>query len=383
MISRLIQNQFDLLLFEEGCFTPLNWMLRTGHLDYAVYLNWKNGEIACLEDELITPCREIISALKEIKEYAALLQLESYNNCYESADNQVLKLCHSSIYVTFFTTIYEPAKDRMQMDLFFDSAQAVTISNLIKAITERQNTKVEDLLINLEYSDLEKHKQFSQIVAYEKEILQGESTSAEKIKILQILTPQAYEHLHRFAHDFLTPLWHKLSEEMAGMVFDPKTPEHHLSYTASKGFQWQKAIDSIEQEKNWNEQPILLFRYVESCFKLNREADGIQLWLRLFIKFPQQAVQFIKESGSSVMLTNWQYFTELDPELESSLFPAWMVMKIPALAKYALLDNSQTLQLMTSLVCGTKNEINIDLRAKLQLASPDLFIHYMNSLEPS
>ncbi len=380
MISPLIQNQFDLLLFEEGCFTPLNWMLRVGHLDYAFYLKWKKGEIDCLEDELITPYGKIISALEEMKEYAALLQLDSYQNCYELADNQALKFCHSSIDAAFFTTIYEPAQDRIQMDLFFDSAQAVTISDLIKAISERQSTKIEDLLINLEYSDLEKHKQFSQILADEKEILQGASTSAEKIKTLQSLTPQAYEHLHRFAHDFLTPLWHKLSEELAGMVFDPKMPEHHQSYTASKGFQWKKVIESIEQEKNWIEHPILLFRYVESCFKLNKEAEGIRLWLSLFIKFPKQAVQLIKKSGSSVMLTNWQYFTELDPELEPSLFPAWIVMGTPALAKYALLDNDQPLQLITSLVSGTQDEINIDLRAKLQQTAPDLFTHYMRSL---
>lgn len=383
-LNRLIQNQFDLLLFEEGCFTPLNWMLRSGHLDSTVYLKWKKGDIDYLEDEFIISRAEMVTALEDIQQYAAIQKLDSNRNDYVSVTDHALHVCRSQANEKFFTTIYEPAQDRVQMDLFFDSAQAITVSDLIKAIVDKHSDKIADLLLKLEYSDLDKHQQFTQLLAYEKEIMHGKAKSEEKIKLVQKLTPLAYEHLHRFTHDFLTPLWHKLSDDIDNLAFDSKAPENHLSFTAYKGFQWQRVIESIEREKNWIKYPILIFRYAEACFKLNKEKEGIAHWFRLFTLFQQDAEQLIKKSCNQIMITDWQSFTELDPELESSLFPAWMVMKTPALAKNALLDgknNNQPLQLITSLVCSAENKMNVNLRARLQQISPALFAHFMGSRE--
>ena len=55
MLNRLIQNQVDFILFEEGSFAPLNWLLREGHLDYNEYLNWRKGKSTYLEDYFKTP----------------------------------------------------------------------------------------------------------------------------------------------------------------------------------------------------------------------------------------------------------------------------------------------------------------------------------------
>lgn len=54
-----IYNQIDLILFEEGSFSPLNWLLREGHLDYSVYQNWKKGQTGYLEDHFKTSNPEI------------------------------------------------------------------------------------------------------------------------------------------------------------------------------------------------------------------------------------------------------------------------------------------------------------------------------------
>lgn len=85
------------------------------------------------------------------------------------------------------------------------------------------------------------------------------------------------------------------------------------------------------------------------------------------------------------MFFDWQYFSELDPELEPSLFPAWMVMNKPALAKNTVLsdrESNEFLQLIENLVCTTNSKINetvIQLRARLQNNSPALFVHYMRT----
>jgi hypothetical protein len=86
-----------------------------------------------------------------------------------------------------------------------------------------------------------------------------------------------------------------------------------------------------------------------------------------------------------LLLEDWRQFNELDPELEPSFFPAWIVLTKPALAKSAFTFDcvsigNGSLQLIYSLV-GTKekgiNETTIQLRARLQQQNPKLFIHYM------
>jgi hypothetical protein len=243
-------------------------------------------------------------------------------------------------------------------------------------------------MARLESSNSEKQQKFSQLLALEKKIITPEESCDKKIKILlQELTPLAVEILGGFAHDFLTPLWHKLSVEFVDQSFDTENPDFHLSFTAFKGYQWQQVLSSTELETDWTKQPLLIFRYAEACFKLNKEQEGIVNWFKLFILFPETAEQLIEDTCNRILLSDWQRFLTLDPELESSLFPAWMLMNKPALARNKVLaeiNGYESLQLIENLVCYTDNEINettLHLRSRLQNYNPDLFIHYLRTAQ--
>jgi hypothetical protein len=274
----------------------------------------------------------------------------------------------------------------MQLDLFFDSAPACTAYDLIRAIIDKRIDDITVLLTKLKPSNPQKHQQFARLLAFEKKIMHSKETSNRKITLLnQLVTPLAFDILGRFAHDFLTPLWDKLSVEIADRHFEAEAPEYHLSFTSFKGYQWQQVLSSIDRERNWIKQPLLLFRYAEACFKLNKEQEGIANWFNLFILHPETAVRLIEDTCNRLMFSDWQYFSELDPELEPSLFPAWMVMNKPALAKNTVLSDrkgNESLQLIANLVCTANSEINetvIHLRARLQHNSPALFVHYMRA----
>ncbi len=383
---RIIQNQFDMILFEEGCFSPLNWLLREGHLDYGDYQKWRKGKSAFLEDHFKTTSTEIIADLLRTQDYATALKLKSFSHAYTSTTSQPLHFCRSPANELIFTTVYEPAKDRMQLDLFFDSAPACTAYDLIRAIIDKRIDDITVLLTKLKTSSPEKHQQFARLLAFEKTIMHSKETSDRKITLLnQVVTPLAFDILGRFAHDFITPLWHKLSVDIADRHFEAEAPEYHLSFTAFKGYQWQQVLSSIDRERNWIKQPLLLFRYAEACFKLNKEQEGIANWFNLFILFPETAERLIDDTCHRLMFSDWQYFSELDPELEPSLFPAWMVMNKPALAKNTVISDrkgNESLQLIANLVCTANSEINetvIHLRARLQHNSPALFVHYMRA----
>ena len=381
----IIRNQFDVILFEEGCFSPLNWLLREGHLDYGDYEKWRKGKSAFLEDYFKKPIAEIITDLQRTQDYAAALKLESLSHTYTSTTSQPLYFSRSPANELIFTTVYEPAKDRVQTDLFFDSAPTCTAHDLIRAIIDKRSHDIAVLLAKLKPSSPEKHQQFVRLLAFENK-MQSKETGVQKIALLnQVVTPLAFNILGRFAHDFLTPLWHKFSVEIADRHFEAEAPEYHLSFTAFKGFQWQQVLSSIDRERDWVKQPLLIFRYAEACFKLNKEREGIANWFSLFIRYPETAVRLIDNTCNRLMFSDWQYFSELDPELEPSLFPAWMVMNKPALAKNTVRSDrksNESLQLIEALVCTAHSEIDetvIHLRARLQHNSPALFVHYMRT----
>lgn len=126
MSNQIIHNQVDLILFEEGKFSVLNWLLREGRLDYTDYRKWRNGEIPYLEDHFKTVIPEIIADLKIARHYAGKLKLASFTHSFTSAGNQILHFCRCCpTNELIFSTDYEPAQDRVQMDLFFDSAPLV------------------------------------------------------------------------------------------------------------------------------------------------------------------------------------------------------------------------------------------------------------------
>ena len=176
-----------------------------------------------------------------------------------------------------------------------------------------------------------------------------------------------------------------LSAEVTDRYFEAESPEDHLSFTAFKGFQWTQVLSSITREADWIKQPVLLFRYGEACFKLNKELEGLESWFRLFIAFPVVAETLVGSTCYRLLLSDWRLFNDLDPELEPSFFPAWIVLKKPALAKNAFTFDCESianasLQLMYSLVGCKKNDVNetiIKLRGRLQQQNPMLFVHYM------
>jgi hypothetical protein len=388
MSKQIIHNQVDLILFEEGQFSVLNWLLREGYLDYNDYQKWRNGEAPFLEDFFKAATPAIIADLDIVQRYAGKLKLETFRHSHTSFTNQTLHFCRCPAKEIIFTTGYEPAQDRLQMDLFFDSAPVCAANDLIRAIIDKRGDDVLRLMSQLKPLAPEKHQKFAYLLVYLEELESSSKSSGGKINLLlQTVTPLAFDVLGPFAHDFLTPLWNMISVEIADRYFNAESPEDHLSFTAFKGFQWQQVLSSIVREADWIKQPVLLFRYGEACFKLNKELEGLESWIRLFLTFPEVAESLVESSCNRLLLADWRHFNELEPELEPVFFPAWVVLKKPALAKNAFTINcagvdNGSLQLICRLAGSKYNGLNeniIKLRARLQQENPKLFVHYMSA----
>ncbi len=386
-MTNSIRNRVDLILYQQGRFVPVNWLLKEGCLEYRDYQRWLAGDVEYLQNCLATPLRDIITDLHRVAEYAQLLRLRPEHIDYTSTAGNKLYCCRHADNEALLTTAYSPASERVQLDLFFDSSPACTANELITAMLAGQQRQMQILLERLRSVDAEKYQRFRKLLAVREELLNGFSEDAgEEIALLeQRLAPLAYELLGEFGDALLIPLWQKLSDKYAGRPFNPAAPKSHWSYTALQGLQWRAVITAVEREKEWRKQPLLLFRHAEACYKLRREAEGLTGWFRLLLFYPETAAKLISGTGNRLLHQEWRKFQELDPEMSVEFFPSWMLLKKPALAKTVAgfstgTEGCAALQLIATLLSAPPGQVvedTIKYRAALRKLHPALFDHYM------
>lgn len=380
-----IHSQFDSIVFEQGSFSAIPWLLRVGHLDYDDYDSWRNSGEGFLEDYFRTPLSKIIASLKLARDYAEKLNLEATCQPFTSIGQKTLTICRSQVNEVILTTSYQPAEKRVQMDLFFDSAPILAARELTMAIVDRRGNDIPNLMARLKLLAPETYPSFERLLAQQEQLCHCPTTKSKIECLLDKISPLAFSILGRFAGDYLTPIWQQLSLELSGKPYDAESPQDHLSFTAFKSFDWREVLVAVEAEDGWYRQPVLLYRYAEACFKLNREAEGLASWFRLYMLFPKSAQQLVNGTDNFLFLSDWRNFNELDPELDTVFFPAWTVLKKPALAKLKMSADEDSIgydsfQLICSLIlCSSKNidETTLRLRSKLRNQNPSLFSHYM------
>lgn len=384
-----VSPQVDQLLFEEGRFSPVSWLLANGFLEYGDYVNWRNGLIDSLDSCFIRQRDTIITQLKAAQRYAVSLGFESVVVAYTSTDQRVLLISCNPADDLIFKTDFEPAHDRMQLDLFFDSTPVCTENELITALIAGNVQEIDIYLDKLNRYDDRKHQDFKQLIELGCRIKSGSLSIQQKVAVLEEeMMPLSLKLLRGESLRFLTPLWRTLSDSLNGYAFRPQVPNVHISYTAAKAFQWQDVVSSIEQEPKWLENPLLLFRYAEASFKLNRELTGFTAWFQIFLSDAEEAEQLIKKTAHSLLSADWRRFQDLDPELETRFFPAWLLLIKPALARhdYKLTGDSegcQAFSLVKQLMILPRERTgnaSLSLRAELKMLNPGIFDHFIRAI---
>ncbi|WP_341326492.1 hypothetical protein [Methylotuvimicrobium sp. KM2] len=380
-----IRHHVDQLLIEQGRFSPIAWLLATGYLSYSNYIDWRDGLIENLDSRFTAPRERIIEQLAIATNYARTLGLSETRGTYLSTEQNELIISRNSQDDINFKTDFAPPQDRMQMDLFFDSAPIYAENELIDAIITRNKRKIPELLDTLYAFDPEKHEDYALLIVQEKKFRAPGLSLPNKLDTLDnTLMPLAVKLLRSEAIRFLTPLWQSLSAELTDCPFDPELPKLHVSYSGMKAFLWHDVTKAIEQEPDYFKQPILLFRYAEASFKQDRELSGLEHWFLLFLLHTEIAEQLIKQTGHHLLSDDWQRFQKLDLELPTQFFPAWILLIKPALAKQDLILNGEAegflaFNLAKQLSAEPLESTSIALRADLKKLNPDLFRHFLDS----
>ena len=384
-----IRTQVDRLLLEQGEYLPLELLLTEGRLDYADYEAWRGGEAGLLEERLFGDADQIKRDLLEAAAYAKELRLEPETLDYEVwGGGGTLRFSRAEMLDALFRTAYRRPADAPQTDLFMDSPGTALVNDIVQALGRRDLETAQRQLQQLYRSDpgntrlggLERLLEAAQAVDTEV----GEP-AAELARLRDPIQPLAEELLGRHARAYLLPLWRRLHQALAGQPFDPGQPDLHRSHTAGRMLDWKAQLAAVEAEPQWREQPLLLQRHAAANLRLRDPRQALADLFRLCWRFPQQAASPAAEWPVDTQQA-WERFQELDPELETAAFPAWLLIIRPGLAdtmakpsddapeSYRLLYRLQREQAGNA---GSPGAVEVRLRGELKQLDPAMFRHYL------
>ena len=386
------QQQIDQLILENGEYSPLDYLLQQGRLNYSDYEAWRNGNIELLSDVLFGNLEQIVEQWINAEEYLQQLGWQSETLTYHPIQNdnhERLVFSLDSKLEFYFHKRFSKSADQPQADLFMDS-QATTVFNTDTQAILDQNTKEARKNLERLFDIAPGHNHLGELECLVEALESLNANVDEARQEIQSLktniTPAAKMLLRKNSRQLLIPLWRRLSQALAQQHFLTNEPELHRSYTAMFAQDWDQVRSCIETETNWQQSPTLLTRHAQACDRLRLPGEALLSWFELCWRFPQES-DVIEDKASDEVKKQWIRFQELEPELPAYEFPAWSIITKPGWLKIIPTppqekpNNAKSYNVVQRLLVekteATSSKDNINLRAQLKQESPGLFQFYI------
>jgi hypothetical protein len=388
--NRHTQQQIDRLLMEQGEYHPLEFLLQEGRLSYGDYEAWRNGEIRDLSEMLFGDPEQILKALQQAAVYLQRLGWESERLVYRERggpEASPLRFSQESRLDECFHRAYRKPREQSQLDLFTDTSTTYLVNGITQAL-QTLNAGDARQALNRLYETAPDHIHLGELERLVEPLEQLEhpvrDLPAEMERLQGEITLLAERHLNKTSQQLLIPLWRRLTGALLETPFDPARPEHHASHTAAQARDWGGVRQAVEGEAQWQQQPALLERHAWACTQLSDQPAALQSWCWLCWQFPQRDGH-LENCNDPVLRRGWQAFLDLEPELPTETFPAWLLLWAPGLAQIApdgdrdplCPDSYRTLLHLQRSGSEMTNEQSLAWRAKLKQQAPLLFHHFL------
>ncbi len=387
----------DQLLLEQGEYSPLEWLLYEGRLDYADYESWRGAAVDNLESVLLGNPQRIRSELRECAEHARRIRLiEKVVTPFGwgRAKSRELRFAEHAGDEALYRTGFEPKREAPQMDLFFDGGSAPIVAGIIDAMLARDLDEAERLIERLFEQD-PGHRQlgeFERLCGIAR--LAGAPPDDPPARLLELrdsVAPMAAGVFAGKARDYLTPLWSWVAVGLRDVPFDPAAPDVFAGFAFAKAWDWEGVLGAVEREFNWRVFVDLRLLHAQALSRMKRPEAAIRAWFDVFWAFPREAAGvFDRQSGVDTTLSpKWTLFRGLEPELRSHQFPSWCLISDPNMGLYAAglktegSEAGRVFALVAELLTagrdagGVVSGATLKLRARLHQLDPDLFAFYL------
>jgi hypothetical protein len=382
-----IQYRIDQLLLEQGKYIPLEFLLAEGRLLYSDYEQWRSGKLNLLDEELAGDLPQIRKDLTRAAVYARALGLQPTPLDYHAWDgNKALRFSSDFLLDNLFHEGYCNSEEQPQLDLFMDTTGANLANDIVRALGRRDAAAAGELLEKLYLADPSQQRLGKLELLLEAMRQQDAPITDPEEELADLqdeIHPLAVEMLGRESRPFMEPFWRRLGEALADHDFDPQRAELHRSYTALRNLDWMAVIDVVNAEPNWRSHAALLQRHARACDQLQRPVEALLDRFQLCWRIPEQAALALTDATVD-LIRAWELFQNLEPELEPSLFPAWLLTIRPNLSSrlpLPVVEAPADYQLLYFLQ-REKNRLGPEamrLRAELKAFDPDLFHHFITN----
>ena len=395
-MDKALQQQIDRLLMEQGIYTPLEFLRQEGRLEENDYEQWQCGKVRYLIECLFGDPEQIGAQLIQAAEYAQLLGLCAEPIVYHAWDNvtsQQLLFSQNEALNQCFNTRYIKAIDDAQMDLFMDAPVHNLSKGIVIALTNRDPMEARRQLEQL-YTMAPDYFQIGEL-EYLVTLLENLSSplkdpEQELLAMQETTLPLLKSILGKDSNNLAIPCWRRLTTALKQYDYNPQKSQLHSSYAALQALDWHTVCEAVEQVPAWQADPVLLVRHAQACGKAGLLAQSLLSWFMLCWNFPDQAPQ-IETKADSELANYWNQFLDLEPELDISAFPAWLLISKPGLSALLSAEDKNishiadsTYQIILEILVETdsspSSKTAMNYRAQLQQLDPILFQYFLNSL---
>ena len=380
------------LLAEHGTCSPLEVLLATNHLYYDDYQAWRRGEQATLDDSLVGGASDANTLMDGLAKWARSLRLEAQTVAlYGTDDNAGTELTASANAPldALLRTEFRPAAGRAQLDLFFDSSEAIAVNEVAAALAMRDADTADarlSRLIRLNAAHWAIPDVRTLLDALRAPPPEDAAAGLEQLEVLERRwQPAACAVLHANARDFLAPLWRTVGDAMANVSFAATEPRRHASWAYLNGLDWAKAAASAEAALAAEWHPDLACRSAEAQWRLRQRAAARQQWFALCWRAVEQFEAVLEQPKfpDAAMQNAWQAAkaADVDPPLTVAWLPAWMVLEGAASHAHAPCggedEPQRAFDVLLALLAGGSDRQVIDNRRALQALHPGLLARYL------
>ncbi len=372
-------------MLEQGEYIPLEFLLAEGCLLYSDYEQWRNGKLQLLDEKLSGDLPQIRKGLTRAVIYARALGLEPTPLDYHSwGGSAALRFSSDHLLNSLFHEGYCKSEEQPQLDLFMDTTGANLANDIVMALGRRDAAAAAELLEKLHHTDPGQHrlgKLELLLDAMQQQDLPITDPEEELADLQDEIQPLALEILGRESRPFMEPLWRRLGEVLEDRKFDPQQAELHRSYTALRNLDWIAVIEAVEAETDWRSHAVLLQRHGRACEQLQRPVEAMLDRFQLCWRIPEQAALALTDAAFD-LIQAWELFQNLESELETSHFPAWLLIIRPGLSSrlpLPVVEAPTDFQLLYALQRqkdGLGSEA-MRLRGELKALNPALFHHFI------
>ena len=383
------------LLAEHGACSPLEVLLATNHLHYDDYQAWRRGEQATLDDSLVGGAGDASTLMEALANWARSLRLEAQTVALYGTDDNAgaeLRASASAPLDALLHTEFRPAAGRAQLDLFFDSSEAIAVNEVAAALAMRDATTADARLARLARLNAE-HWAIPDVRtlldALRAPAPEDAAAGIERLDVHERRwQPAACAVLHAGARDFLAPLWRSVGDAVASVSFQPAEPRRHSSWAYLNGLDWAKAAASAEAALAEDWHPDLACRLAEANWRLRQPNAARRQWFSLCWRAAAHFQPLIEQPKfpDAAMQSAWQAAkgADVEPPLTVAWLPAWMVLEGTA-AGLAPSDGEDEPQraydVLLALAAGGSDRQVIDNRRALQALHPGLLARYLAARE--